>query len=215
MLEEMADWKATVGKNTISLQGTLSDDSMRRVMGLVELPAGSVALIDANSPAATPAKSESTESLTRDASRKYFQTIEQQLDSLRLQKKDAKSMGQIVLWIDNIARRIDRMSTLNVDPELADYGAKIASELRDAVASLQGVGIQSGTARRKSTAAIRTTMAITMCKALRRAVVPRRKATGATSSLDLSRDRQSACRHAPQNDRSLQSRFLVCHKLEI
>ena len=186
MLEEMADWKAAVGKNTISLQGTFSDDGLRRVMGLVELPAGSVALIDANSPAATPAKSESTESVTRDASRKYFQTIEQQLDSLRLQKKDAKSMGQIALWIDNIARRIDRMSTLNVDPELADYGAKIASELRDAVASLQGVGIQSGARQRKSTAAIRTTMAITMCKALGGQWAPRRRPPA--------RRRRSICR---------------------
>jgi hypothetical protein len=187
MLEEMADWKATVGKNTISLQGTLSDDSMRRVMGLVELPAASVELIDANSPAVTPAKSASTESVTRDASRKYFQTIEQQLDSLRLQKKDAKSMGQIALWIDNIARRIDRLSTLNVDPELADYGARIASELRDAVASLQGVGIQSGARQAQIYGGDSYYYGDYDVQGARRAVGAEEKAAGATSSLDLSR----------------------------
>jgi hypothetical protein len=187
MLEEMADWKPVVGKNTISLQGTLSDEGLRRIMGLVELPAGSVALIDANAPAATPAPSESAESVTREASRKYFRAIEQQLDSLRLQKKDAKSMGQIALWIDNIARRIDRMSTLNVDPELADYGAKIASELRDAVASLQGVGIQSGSRQAQIYGSDSSYYSDSDVQGARRAVRAEEQATGATSSLDLSR----------------------------
>ena len=73
----------------------------------------------------------------------YFQTIEQQLDSLRLQKKDAKTLGQMAMWIDNMARGIDRMSTLNVDTELVDYGTNIATELRRCSRrSLQGVGIE-------------------------------------------------------------------------
>jgi hypothetical protein len=121
------------------------------------------------------------------ASRKYFQTVEQQLDSLRLQKKDAKSMGQIALWIDNIARRIDRLSTLNVDPELADYGARIASELRDAVASLQGVGIQSGARQAQIYGGDSYYYGDYDVQGARRAVGAEEKAAGATSSLDLSR----------------------------
>ena len=51
----------------------------------------------------------------------------QQIDSLRMQKKDAKSLGQIATWINNAARRIDRMSTLNVDSDLADYAADMST----------------------------------------------------------------------------------------
>jgi hypothetical protein len=178
LLDEMKDWKSAVGKNSISLQGYLDDDSMRQIMSVVELPTDS---LESGKETET-----SPETLQREASRKYFRAVQERLDSLRLQKRDAKSMGQMAMWVDNAARVIDRMPVLNVDPELLDYGATISAELRQMVASLQGVGIQTGA----QSAQIYSTDSYyydTDVQGARRAVKAQERAEGATSALDLSR----------------------------
>jgi hypothetical protein len=191
MLEEMEDWKPEIGKNTISLKGTLTDDGLRRLMGIVELPADSAAVIDpAVSAQASPSAksgSDTSDSLMREASRKYFQSVQQRLDSLRLQKKDAKTLGQLAMWIDMAARGIDRMSMVNVDDDLLDYGAEMSTDLRQIVASLQGVGIQSGAAQAQIYGDSYYYDDGNNVQGARRAVKAQAKAAGATSSLDLSR----------------------------
>jgi hypothetical protein len=191
MLEEMEDWKPALGKDTISLKGNLSDEGMRRLMGVVELPADSVAMIDSSTaqpPTASKSAANTGDSLQREASRKYFQSVQQRLDSLRLQKKDAKTIGQLAAWIDMAARGIDRMSMVNVDEDLLDYGASISGELRQMTAALQGVGIQSGA----RTAQIYGGDSYYYddgynVQGARRAARAEEKAAGATSSLDLAR----------------------------
>ncbi len=189
LLEEMADWKPAVDKNSISLQGYLSDDGLRRIMGIVELPADSISMVDPAASAPPPSNSKAepsaSETLQQDASRKYFHSIQQRLDSLRLQKNDAKTLGQMALWIDNAARGIDRMSIVNVDSDLLDYGATIATELRQIVASLQGVGIQSGAQQAQIYGD--SYYYDTDVQGARRAVKAQERAEGATSALDLSR----------------------------
>ncbi|MCC7084994.1 MAG: hypothetical protein IT427_08305 [Pirellulales bacterium] len=144
MIEEMSTWKPALGKNTISISGTLTDEGLQRIMGVVELPANPAAMIEQKTAASPEPTAKSSESLRREASKKYFKAIEQALDSLRMQKKDAKSLGQIALWINNAARRIDRMSTLNVDEDLLNFSTDLTNDLRNMVAALQGAGIRSG-----------------------------------------------------------------------
>jgi hypothetical protein len=192
MLEEMADWKPEIGKNTISLKGNLTDDGLRRLMGIVELPADSVAMVDpAASAQSSPVAKSATntgDSLTRESSRKYFQSIQQRLDSLRLQKKDAKTLGQMAMWIDMAARGIDRMSMVNVDDDLLDYGAAMSGDLRQIVASLQGVGIQSGARAAQIYGSDSNYYDDGYnVQGARRAVRAEEKAAGATSSLELAR----------------------------
>jgi hypothetical protein len=158
-------------------------------MSIVELPADSVAIIDPGSGQTASGQrstAESGDSLKRDASRKYFQSVQQRLDSLRLQKNDAKTLGQMAMWIDNAARGIDRMSGVNVDDELLDYGATISAELRQIVAALQGVGIQSG-AQQAQIYGSDSYYYDTDVGGARRAVKATERAEGATSALDLSR----------------------------
>jgi hypothetical protein len=207
LLEEMEEWKPTVGKNSISLQGYISDEGMRRLMGIVELPDDAVTMMNSGgAEGATSAKSNSgpDDSLVRETSRNYFQSIERQLDSLRLKKNDAKSFGQIAAWIDGAARHIDRMSSLNVDPELVNYGAAVSVELRQMVAALQGIGIQSGARQ----AQIYDTDSSyyddgTNVDGARRAVRAEEKAAGSTSALDISRQiaNQSAAVRRKMTDR--------------
>ncbi len=206
MLEEMDDWKLTLGKNSISLQGYLSDEGLRRVMGIVELPPDSVAMMDttaAKPPSGSKSSTNDVDSLQRDSSRKYFQAVQQRLDSLRLQKNNAKTLGQMAMWIDNAARGIDRMSSLNVDSDLIDYGATIATELRQMVAALQGVGIQSGVRQSQIYGGDSYYYGDYDVQGARRAVRAEEKATGATSALDLSRliANQSAAMRRKMTDR--------------
>jgi hypothetical protein len=187
MIEEMENWTPAVGKNTISLKGVLSDDGLRRLMGVVELPPDSLNMVNSPSAAGT-SPSKSDESLKREASRKYFQSVQQRLDSLRLQKKDAKTNGQMAMWIDSAARGIDRMSMVNVDDDLLDYGASVANELRQIVAALQGIGIQSGarTAQIYDSGSDYYDDGYNVGGA-RRAARAQETAAGATSSLELVR----------------------------
>jgi hypothetical protein len=185
LLDEMKQWKPAVGKKTISLQGELTEDGMRQIMGVVELPPDAPGMTDGGAAGATAGTSES---LKRDASQKYFKAVQQRLDSLRLQKQDAKTMGQMAMWIDSAARGIDRMPVLNVDDELLDYSTTVSNELRQIVASLQGVGIQTGA----QAAQIYSTDSYyyddgTNVQGARRAVKAQEKAEGATSSLEMSR----------------------------
>jgi hypothetical protein len=192
MIEEMENWTPAVGKNTVSLKGVLSDEALRRVMGIVELPPDSIALMNsAGGASSTGAKSaaDGEESLKREASRNYFQSVQQRLDSLRLQKNDAKSNGQMAMWIDMAARGIDRMSMVNVDSDLLDYGANVSTELRQIVAALQGIGIQSGAraAQIYDSGSYYYDDGGSDTNGARRAVRAEEKAAGATSSLDLVR----------------------------
>lgn len=142
MLEEFADWKATVGKKSIAIEGELSDEGMRRIMSLVAVPSDSIGAVAPNT-AEAPKAEKTPVSAVAEASRSYFKSIDKQISSLKLKKQDAKTFGQVAQWINNAARRIDRMPTLDVDEELLAYGSTTTNELRQMASALQGIGINS------------------------------------------------------------------------
>jgi hypothetical protein len=190
MLDDIANWKVTLGPKSISLQGYLSDEGLRHVMGIVELPEASQSLLTSHAPASKPAPAAQQDSLQRDASRKYFQTIERELDALRLQKDDAKTLGQICKWIENSARRIDRLSSLDVDHDLVEYSMTLSTELRQMTAVLQGVGINSASRQAgiySGDSSFYDGEGDRDVQGARRQVRAEEKATGATSALDFSR----------------------------
>ena len=63
------------------------------------------------------------------ASANYFHSIRRLLADLKQDKNDAVSMGQIGLWYDTYARKIDMLAQSDVDSALIDYGGKVASDL--------------------------------------------------------------------------------------
>jgi len=143
MLEEFADWQPSVGKSTLAIEGDLGPESMRQLMGLVSVPTDSLAAVASESAAAAPKPKTTPVSAMAEASRTYFKTVDKQFTSLQLKHKDAKTFGQVAQWVTNAARRIDRLPTLDVDPEMVAYGASVSTELREMAASLQGIGINS------------------------------------------------------------------------
>jgi hypothetical protein len=134
---------AVIEGNSLSLRmNAFSDTSLRMVLSLVSSTAPSRA------PAATansPASGTTTNAIDAKASRKYFDTISQSLDDLETATRRSKGMGQSATWYDNMARKIDKLPTRGVDPELVDYGAATSRNLKGLAASLKGVAVEVNT----------------------------------------------------------------------
>jgi len=135
MLDELEQWTAKVSGKQISLEGPMTSSGLRRLFSLVS-PA----------PSFRPASVESTgsaqpntpeESKQREASKVYLSNVQSYLRDLYSDKRDAVTQGQIAMWYDTYARKLDMLPTLNVDPELKAFGAFAADAMRSACASLR------------------------------------------------------------------------------
>jgi hypothetical protein len=142
MIDEFNDWTVTVTGNQIALKGVLEPNGMRRILSLLEPP---------HSPDYTPpAKSSSgtdPEVLTvAMASQEYFKTIETLLEDLKGKRKSTEfvTWGQVGLWFERYAKKIDNLQILNVDNELLDYGVFVSDSLRQSETAMKGIGAKSG-----------------------------------------------------------------------
>lgn len=145
MLEEFEEWKPSIGKRSIAIEGDLTEEGMRRLMSLVSVPTDSVGAVTKKAAAPRPeGTAEKTPiSAVAEASRHFYTSIDKQFSSLKLKQRDAKTFGQVAAWVNNAAKRIDRMPTLDVDPELVSYAANVSGQLREMGTALQGIGINS------------------------------------------------------------------------
>jgi hypothetical protein len=141
MIDEFKDWTVNVTSKQISLKGVLEPSGMRRILSLLEPP---------HSPDYKPAKPSSgtqPEELTVAlASQEYFKTVETMLDDLRGKRKSDEfvTWGQVGIWFERYARKIDNLPILNVDNELLDYGVFVADSLRQSETAMKGIGAKSG-----------------------------------------------------------------------
>jgi hypothetical protein len=139
MIDDVSGWTVKTEPTRFTLSGTLSPEGRRRVLSLIDHPtAALIATSDAQQQSGQPAASKPAQ-----ASLQYFKTITTIRDDLRGKSKDSKTFGQYAMWIDNNARKIDRLPILNVDPELLQYGSYVSSRMRDISAALKGIGINS------------------------------------------------------------------------
>jgi hypothetical protein len=139
-IDDIESWKVATEPQRFVFSGPLSKDGMKRVFSLIDSPTAALIATDKSRPAGSPSQS----SAAVPATQKYFKTITSVRDDLRNKSKDAKTFGQYAMWLDNDARRIDRLPILDVDPEMLGYGRYLAVRMRDASMALKGIGIQSG-----------------------------------------------------------------------
>ncbi len=139
MIDDIKEWKATTEPMKFTLNGTLSQEGRRRVLSLIDSPVA--ALIATNKSRSMSEQPESSKAAY--ATKTYFDAITKIRDDLREKAKDVKTFGQHAMWLDNWARRIDRLPILNVDPEMLAYGRYTTQRMRDASAALKGIGINS------------------------------------------------------------------------
>jgi hypothetical protein len=142
MIDDFETWKEEVEGSRISIEGYLSPSGMRRLFSVLELDTTGVAKQGAAGKTAAPATGQSAAETVAYTSREYFQAVSGYLNDLR-RERGARSIGQYGLWFQKYARKIDRLPILNVDPDLVTFGQQTASHLRDATASIQGIGIRS------------------------------------------------------------------------
>ena len=139
MIDDIADWEVKTEPQRFTFSGPLSQSGRRRVLSLIDHP--TEALISSgkeNSSAESPESSQAAY-----ATQQYFKSITKIRDDLREKAKDSKTFGQHAMWLDNWARRIDRLPILDVDPEMLAYGNYVTSSMRDTSAALKGIGINS------------------------------------------------------------------------
>ncbi|MFK7822032.1 MAG: hypothetical protein AB8G99_25260 [Planctomycetaceae bacterium] len=132
-LEDFADSHAKTDGYSVRLTTELSDEGLRRVMSLIATPhplhsAGEVAT----------AQKEICVSRTRE----YLKQVDQVLLDLRKANRHATNYLKTATWHDKFANKIESLPMLDVDPELLNYSATLASRLRALGASLRGVPVQ-------------------------------------------------------------------------
>lgn len=138
MIDDIQGWQVTTEPQKFTFHGDLSADGRKRVLLLIDHP---TAALMATQTAQSQASANPQLSKEANASLQYFRTIQTMRDDMRA--KEASTLGQRAMWIDNSARRIDRLPILNVDPDLLAYGRYLTSRMRDASQALKGIGISA------------------------------------------------------------------------
>ena len=135
--EDLESWKLEIKGKTILMQGKLSQDGMRRVFSVVELPSAKFSLLKDEG----DAPQEVNESLIRESSLTYFRSTEVLLKDLKRELRGNKASAAIM---ERYAGRIDRMPILHVDNDLLDYGSNLSETLRSIALSKRQGGVQVG-----------------------------------------------------------------------
>ncbi|MFL5330397.1 MAG: hypothetical protein ACJ8C4_15960 [Gemmataceae bacterium] len=137
VVSEIGTWKPTVAKNTLTLDGPLSIEAMRKIISLFELPgAGGM----------NTSPGETRNSADVNATLRYFKSVSDILAELRQVKSrldDDKGYEKYAVWYDNYAKKIDYLPVVGVDPALVDFGTKTAGVLRAIGDSLRGVPLKT------------------------------------------------------------------------
>jgi hypothetical protein len=139
MIDEIAEWDVKTEPMRFTFSGPLGESGRRRVMSLIDHP--TEALIAAGREGAPAPPAESSQAAY--ATQQYFKSITKIRDDLREKAKNSKTFGQHAMWLDNWARKIDRLPIMDVDPDMLAYGNYVTSRMRDTSAALKGIGIQS------------------------------------------------------------------------
>ncbi len=143
MIDEIESWETTVSGNRIQLTGPLYASGLRRIFSLIDAPP---ALQQAKQKAASSdenSEADHEKDLTIAASQIYYKSVVSLLDELRIQKKGRTTMGQISVWFDKYARKIDRLPIANVDPDLLKYGQYVSESLRSGQSAVTDAAARS------------------------------------------------------------------------
>ncbi|MBN1852247.1 MAG: hypothetical protein JW829_05960 [Pirellulales bacterium] len=141
MVQELQDWQVKVESHRVSFKGDMTRSGFLRLFSLFELDTSEVS--DKAPTTEDTAKTKRPEEMIPYTSKQYYDAVDKYLVDLS-KEKGAVSFGQMGLWFQKYARKIDALPILNVDPDLVSFGAWTVEQLRNATASIQGVGIRSG-----------------------------------------------------------------------
>ena len=141
-LEEPKNWPVRSEGNSVIAHGELKTTSLRRILSLLEVPTTKFSSVE--NPTPSPGDPQSM----ADASLKYFRSVSTLIDDLGSTLQDTRDNH--ARWMERYGQKIDRLPILNVDPELLEWGADVATHLRDAALVKRGSGLRTGVRQARS-----------------------------------------------------------------
>jgi formate dehydrogenase maturation protein FdhE len=140
-IDDLDDWKLEIGAQTISLSGNLTTSGLRRALAVIESPTTSESTTADTSSQSSP---ENLLSAEAKASQDHYRTVVGMFDDLKKDMGSVANLASTQTYFDKYAKRIERLPILNVDPDLLNYSAFVASSMRAASGAVRNMGIQSG-----------------------------------------------------------------------
>jgi hypothetical protein len=137
-IDDVSAWTAEVRGKQVVYSGEMSLRGLRQALSLINTDAQ---VVEAPSPAepGADAKQEAAQ-----ASLRHFRLVQSLLGELRNPRNTSSfGSGENGMWYEKYARKIDQLPVLNVDKDLLDYSAEVATRLRIQSAKYRGVGIKA------------------------------------------------------------------------
>lgn len=132
LIEELANAKVNVDEKSFTFSATLSEASFRRIISLIQ---PSVGHLEDGSHVGEP----SAASIQQVSTIRFFNAVRRQLDDLEKQARKAKDYRSSAHWFETAAKNISQLPSRDVDPDLLNYSASVATKLRAIARSLRGV----------------------------------------------------------------------------
>lgn len=130
MIDEFEEWTAASTDKQLTLEGNLTQSGIRRLSSLFHRPpAIPHPELEVKSPSEqSPGDVESTKVSTQ----RYFSEMTKLLEDLsdKRSASGTKTMGQVGVFCERYAAKIEKLPTLNVDPELLDFSSQTCNSLR-------------------------------------------------------------------------------------
>jgi hypothetical protein len=126
-LPELAHWESAITDNTFRLSGTLTPESLERVLGLFAFPY-------------TRGPAPKDMAPTAEATKWYLDTVRKVVQDVRKTRTGTKP-EKTALWHDAAAGRIEHLDPRGVDPAALETGQAIAYRLRAVAGSMRGVPV--------------------------------------------------------------------------
>lgn len=138
-IPEASKWTASVDGNTLAFRGTITPATLDDMLGIFTLQRQASGMDASNKEDVNTTSDSAKLAATKDYFAKTAGIIK------RVRDYSAGNTGERAQWNGRMANRIDELPTLNVDPELVEFGAKVAQGLRGNAVALQQTNIANST----------------------------------------------------------------------
>lgn len=139
-IDDVSAWNTEVKGKQVIFSGDISVRGLRQALSLIDTDPQVV-----EAPASAPPAAGNESSAAAQASVRHFRMVQSLLNELRDPKNISSfTSGENGMWYEKYAKKIDQLPVLNVDKELLDYSAEVATRLRIQSAKFRGVGIKAG-----------------------------------------------------------------------
>jgi hypothetical protein len=138
---EVTMWQPKVDGNKLTFQGPISAESLEGVLGIFSIQTHAESVVDSMKPKGESQPAGSSGAYVSE-SKTYFGKVNAYIE--RVRKYSAQTTGYRAKWNDQQARHIDELGTLNVDPQVIDYGSNVSNLLRNNALTIRSGNIAAG-----------------------------------------------------------------------